>query len=248
MALNLDRTVFITFDVDWACDEVIEDSLGLIENGDARATFFLTHSSAVFDKHLNSTSIELGAHPNFNGLLDGNSTVEGMRQVVKNIREIAPSAVSVRSHSLTQNTKLLDIFHEYGFTHDVNLLIPAQSGMILRPFVNWGGLIRAPYFWEEDIHCIFQSEGKEVGWDVGKFLEIPGLKIFNFHPIHVFLNTERLTRYDECRPYHKDVNELIGHKNGNPLEGTRFFLNSLIAEVKRREMSFGLIREITVNG
>ena len=134
----------------------------------------------------------------------------------------------------------------HGFTHDANLLIPAQSGIELAPFKNWGGLIRTPYFWEEDVHCLFLEEGREHNWDPSKFLDAPGLKIFNFHPIHVFLNTEHLSRYDRSSAFQRNPDALIGYKNSDPTKGTYYFLKALIAETKKRNMDFGLIREITV--
>ena len=245
--MDLNKTVFITFDIDWACDEVIRESLHLVESEGIRSTFFLTHVTEVFEGYENSDQIELGAHPNFNNLLNGPPiTSGGVQQIVKDIKEVVPSAVSVRSHSLTQNTRLLDLFMSHGFTHDVNLLIPAQSGIELAPFRNWGGLIRVPYFWEEDVHCLFLEEGREHGWDPSRFLDSPGLKIFNFHPIHVFLNTEHLSRYDRSRALLKNPDALVAYKNPDPVKGTCHFLKALIAEAKKRNMDFGLIREITV--
>ena len=40
----------------------------------------------------------------------------------------------------------------------------------------------------------------------------PGLKCFDFHPIHVFLNTENLNRYERTRPIHQNPKELIKYR------------------------------------
>lgn len=249
--MNLDvdlwrEQVFITFDIDWANDDVLSDTINLIEGANVPATWFVTHSTPLLERLKANKNFELGIHPNFNNLLNGDATKDGMREIVKNIRDLVPSAVSIRSHSLTQNSKLLDVFIEYGFTHDVNLFIPAQSGIALRPFSHLGRLVRAPFFWEDDVHCTLQNYGSASGWQVGEFLDHPGLKIFNFHPIHTFLNTEHLSRYERCHGFHKNTARLAEQKNNSLLEGTRCFLNSLIYEAKARKMSFGLIREIEV--
>jgi len=38
------------------------------------------------------------------------------------------------------------------------------------------------------------------------------LKVLDFHPIHVFLNTESLDRYERTRPLHHNPKELIKHR------------------------------------
>jgi len=55
----------------------------------------------------------------------------------------------------------------------------------------------------------------------------PGLKVFDFHPIHVFLNTELLDRYDRTRHLHQKPGELIKHRFDG--EGIRIRLLELLA-------------------
>ena len=38
------------------------------------------------------------------------------------------------------------------------------------------------------------------------------MKVFDFHPIHVFLNTESLNRYERARPFFQNPKELIKHR------------------------------------
>ena len=38
------------------------------------------------------------------------------------------------------------------------------------------------------------------------------LLVYDFHPIHVFLNTESIERYEETRLLHHKPNELIKHR------------------------------------
>ena len=40
-----------------------------------------------------------------------------------------------------------------------------------------------------------------------------GLKVLDFHPIHIFLNSENLERYNNARPYLNNYNELQKHIN-----------------------------------
>ena len=122
--------------------------------------------------------------------------------------ETLPEAKSIRSHSMTQNTKLLELFLEAGFTHDVNHFIPHQSKINLKPWRLWNGLIKVPYFWEDDIACLYDDF--EALSNLGNY---NGLKVFDFHPIHIFLNSESMGRYEETRAFHKKPEILSGFKN-----------------------------------
>ena len=58
--------VFLTFDIDWAHDEVLEDTLNLVSDYNVKATFFATHKTSVNLKIISNPNFELGIHPNFN--------------------------------------------------------------------------------------------------------------------------------------------------------------------------------------
>ena len=57
--------------------------------------------------------------------------------------------------------------------------------------------------------------------------------MFNFHPIHVFLDTEELRRYEQARPNYQNLLELIKLRNqdGN---GTRDRLKRLLGLSRRK--------------
>jgi len=39
--------ICVTLDIDWACDEIIEYSIKLLEEYDVKATIFTTHKSSL---------------------------------------------------------------------------------------------------------------------------------------------------------------------------------------------------------
>ena len=61
--------VFLTLDLDWACDGVLEDTIDLVEGEDVSATWFVTHDTPLLERIRSNPRFELGIHPNFNGLL-----------------------------------------------------------------------------------------------------------------------------------------------------------------------------------
>ncbi len=188
--------LFLTFDIDWAEDRVLNDTLDIIERYDIKATFFVTHETRLLDRMRENPKIELGIHPNFNYLLCNNGEYGGnVEEIIMRFLKLVPDSVSVRSHSVTQNFNILEIFMKCGQLFECNHFIPFNSGISLKPFHLWNGkLIKVPFFWEDDLHIMFQWR-----WDVKEISNGTGLKVFDFHPVHVFLNSTDLEKYKSNR-------------------------------------------------
>ena len=58
-----------------------------------------------------------------------------------------------------------------------------------------------------------------------------GFQVFNFHPIHVFLNTGSLELYEKTRPIHNNPKELIKFRHDG--EGIRSQLINLLETSKQ---------------
>ena len=216
------KKIYLTFDIDWACDGVLADTIDLVEKADVAATWFVTHDTPLLGRLRENSKFELGIHPNFNFLLEGDfQNGRNAEEVIDCVLKIVPEAKAIRSHSMTQNSRLSQLFVDKGLTHDCNHLIPEQSGIPLKPWLLWNGLTKMPHFWEDDAVCIY-----EVNTPIRELLSRDGLKVFDFHPIHVFLNTEILDRYERTRPYHRNPDELIRHRHTGL--GTRSALNHLL--------------------
>lgn len=227
---NLDAltndAIVLTFDIDWACDDVLADSIELVETSGAPATWFVTHDTPLLDRLRDNKKFELGIHPNLNPLLDGKGG--GAELIIDEILKIVPEAKSVRTHSMVQSSRLVDLFHRKGLRFDCNHFIPAQSGITLKAWKLWNGIVKVPHFWEDDAECIYKS-----GTPIFDLLLRDGIKVFDFHPIHVFLNTEDLTRYDQTRTLHTVPTELLKHRF--PGVGTRTHLLDLLSVFKNAE-------------
>jgi hypothetical protein len=217
--------IFLSFDTDWAHDDVIADTINLLEAHEVPATWFITHQSAVIQRLINSNRVQIGLHPNFNALLSGDlSSGKNANDVLSLIHRIAPSAKAVRSHSLTQNERLLDLFLSRGMTHASNVFIPFSRNSRLVPWKLWGGLTIVPHCWQDNVAMKMSLQMPALD-EAGK-----SLIIFNFHPIHVFLNTEKLERYEQTRHLHQNPGELIRHRHEG--EGTRSSLVKILNMVR----------------
>lgn len=203
--------IFLTFDIDWAHDSVLADAIDLVEKAGVPATWFITHSTPLIERLRSNPNFTLGIHPNFNDLLSGQQRSNGSsaKDVLRNLLELVPEAKVVRSHSLVQSERLVDLFNECGITHISNFFVPEEAGP-QRPWRLWDGMTCTPHVWQDNVSMRLNDIVQPpVGGD--------GLQIYDFHPIHVFLNTELVDRYESARPYFQQPSKLIEHR----LEGSR---------------------------
>jgi hypothetical protein len=232
----LDLTA-ITFDVDWAPDWSVALCADLCRKHSVPATFFATHPSAALRDLLADPLFEVGVHPNF---MDRSSHGSTPREVMNYCLDMAPSARAMRTHGLIQSTALLGLISDDFPTieTDVSLLLPGHEG--LAP-VDWYAdpgsrrIVRLPYFWEDDIHAC----QPRCDWTQPQ-PTAPGLRIFDFHPIHIALNMDTLNRYAtlkrsmngtplfRCTRHH--ASEHVNHG-----AGARTFLETLLDQEAGRE-------------
>lgn len=202
------KSVFLTFDMDWACDAILADTLGMVERYKVSATWFVTHETTLLERLRNNPKFEMGIHPNFNFLLNGDfKNGSSADEVVERIMKIVPEAHSLRSHSLTWGDGISQVIRKRSIKIVSNVMIPEQNQIVLHPWQDWYGITHTPYFFQ-DSSCFYFKHNSSIN----ELSVRDGLKVFNFHPIHVFLNTESMDRYERTRPFHKNPEELIKHR------------------------------------
>ena len=217
--------IHYTVDIDWAPEEVIQDTVTLFNEYKVSCSFFATHKSEALAA-CDRTKFEVGLHPNFNYLI----MVQGgdPDAILDDLIEIYPEAKGIRSHSLTQNSWLLTKFKEKKMLYELNNFLPYYTA--IRPFYDCGGILRIPFNWEDDYHFLF-----DYSFDSSRIDEAaPGLNIFNFHPIHIFLNTESIDRYLAVKDNMSDVNLLLRSRNKGPAKGVRDFLLGLLEKNQKQ--------------
>ncbi len=216
--------IFLTFDVEWCSDEVLSSVLDILEKYSLRATLFVTHETELLPRMRANENLELGIHPNFNFLLDGDSRQGGnVLEVVEYYSEIVPEAISFRSHSLTQSSKISTLMTEKGFLYECNNYVPSSSGIELSPYRHANGeMIRVPHFWEDDLHCL-----NKESWDTDLYLANQGIKVFDFHPILVFLNCMDINEFETVKHHSNNIEALRQNINTERF-GVGDFLSALI--------------------
>lgn len=233
------KKIFLTFDMDWACDEVLEDTYQLIRENNLSATLIVTHNTKWLSRFRTDLNMELGIHPNFNPLLHG-SGESNYKEVINGIRKIVPEAVTVRSHSLVSSTPLIGEFIENNLKYELNAYIPPHKGSTLFPFYRSNRILSIPTIFEDDLYLEEQNK-----YDVNYYLDdqFAMLRVFNFHPIHIFLNTEHMSRYENCKKDYHNGDKLKEYINKEQ-NGIRQFFLQLIQLAKAERYEFCCINEL----
>jgi hypothetical protein len=227
--------VSFTVDIDWAPEEVIADTLELFEKYHARCTFFSTHHSET----LTSSSrklFEIAVHPDFSPVFNpGNE--KNIYDILDEILDIHPTANGIRTHHLIESVDLLQKYSDKKLTYESSMLLPYHAN--LKPFTLWNGLIRIPFNWEDDVHWSYG-----YSFDTVDFTDNENeLNVFNFHPIHIYLNTENKFRYYEAKKHYAHPHKLKELRN-NEIKGTRDFLILLLE--KCREMNYETLTQYDI--
>ncbi|MCH2153357.1 MAG: hypothetical protein MK089_08465 [Phycisphaerales bacterium] len=222
--------VFLSFDIDWAHDDVLRYCIDQVQQADVAATWFVTHDTPVLEELRANPKFELGIHPNFNFLLAGDDrNGRNAEEVIDRVMEIVPEAKSVRSHSITTSQRIIELFAARGLTHESNHYIPSNSRMDLKPWDSGKGLTVVPVVWTDATASIESNLDS-----LAPLARQTGLSVFNFHPIHVFLNTEDMDRYESCREDHYAPDRLINHRSQHP-SGSGSMLGGLL-EICRQDV------------
>jgi len=182
----------ITLDVDWAPDFVIEHIANILSDKKVKATWFITHDSQMVQNLRKNDLFELGLHPNFDPSSTQGSDPDS---VLTNLKKIIPQATSLRTHSFNQSTPLILKFQKFGLENDASIFL-SKTKNISPHFLKFANLYRFPSFWADDI----EMEDKTECWSLDDpIYHTPGLKIFIFHPIHIFLNSRTMEKYNTLK-------------------------------------------------
>lgn len=238
-----DSNIYITIDLDWAPDQAIEYTLDMLEKANANATFFVTHQTPLLERIRKNPNMELGIHPNFNELLQGTleDNTKNIYSIIEDLLELVPEAKSVRSHSLAGGSIFCDAFERFGLRYDCNLFVPVSTGIPLKPWAFRNAIIMVPFMWSDYLHCSYKWD-----WDVDKYLNVEGLKVFAFHPIHIVLNTLSLDSYDRKKTKVHSVSNIMELRERGNKYGTDMFLQSLLSKAHQRDIQTKNVNDISI--
>ena len=127
-----------------------------------------------------------------------------------------------RSHKLYHNSSLLSSYPKFGIEYDSNYYMPNYENPL--PFhFKWVDVIEIPIFFTDDGH--YESSNNFDWSDIN--LDDHGLKVFLFHPFHIFMNTSSNVEYESIKLHYQDFDFLDKNKNYNKNGIRNLFINLL---------------------
>jgi len=229
----------LTLDVDWAPDFIIDWVADKLIERHVKATWFVTHSSPAINRLREYPDLfELGIHPNF---LSGSTHGETISEVLQYCLGVVPDATSVRVHGLAWSSQILEAVMKAGIKVDVSLFVPYAPCLSPIDFRYSGSsIVRIPFFWEDD----FELEKSLPCWQLEPLLRVSsGLKVFNFHPVHIFLNSKSMTKYNELRlrvSNLRDMTRKIAENYIMEQDGVRTSFETLVEYISRNQNSINI--------
>lgn len=241
----MNKKVYLTFDLDWAIDEVIDDVIDLMDTLDVCGVLHVTHNTPRLDIIRKTGRMELGIHPNFNPILLNQPNENGLSNiddVFHYVKEIVPEAVCCRSHALTAGSLLFSKYSDYGIVYDLNHYMPPKEGVRIKPWRVEGLQVTfLPFIFEDDAWMVADAD-KRPGVDYYLSDRFDAPRIFNFHPIHLFLNTDHMETYIKAKEGYKDYEWISGCKNSSQY-GTRDFFVELVTKARNEGWVFEKISD-----
>lgn len=212
--------ISLSFDVDWAPDGVLSDTMDLLSKEKVMATFFSTHRTPILsvDYKLNH---EIGIHPNLMPNFSGAG--KHYEKVIDEIIELHPTAKGVRFHSLGLAAPVLDYCYQSRILYDSSIYTPVQ----MEPFYEYTGILRIPFQYS-DLQMVIDNSTFKLNME-NYISDLPLVIIF--HPIHVFLNTYSIDHYNKAKLDYKDFEKLKTHVNKS-VPGVRDLLKDVLKKSK----------------
>lgn len=227
--------ICITLDSDWAPDFVIDFARTRLRAAGIRATFFLTNPTTLDW----GAGEELGLHPNF---APNSSQGQDEDSILDNLQSFLPQADCLRAHRLNWNDGLYAKLDARGIRHDSSCICPLAPG--LAP-IRRAGLARFPIWWSDGLHLLNKLP---FTGSVLPNMDIPGLKVFNFHPIHLYLNITCLSEYKAAMAAVHGYGPDIAPERLEPLRnrgaGIASMLESLLEHMLRKDKASYHLRDI----
>jgi polysaccharide deactylase WbmS-like protein len=223
--------VVATLDVDWAPDFAIDFTAELLAGEGVRSTWLVTHASPAIERLAARPDLfELGIHPNFAA---GSSHGNTPQAVLDHCMDLLPGARTMRAHSLVTSSPLMNlVVAESPIVADLSIFLPHAPALAPVPYTFGGRTVyRIPFYWEDDYEYGLETPS----WDLAEHLEeAPGLKIFNFHPIHVYLNSRDGRAYAELKAQAEPLTRLSEEATAasvNAGTGTRTLFSALVSHL-----------------
>jgi len=236
------NSLLLTLDTDWADDIALEYCMEILLKNNIKSTWFITNSSSLIEKLLERPDLyEVGIHPNFFFGSDHGNSID---EVFEYFQDITPNARSMRSHGLFQYSNLLfKASQKYNIEIDSSIFLPYCSNIDVHSFNN---LYRAPIFFM-DSYYLKSEKNNNFKFKQIKNINSVGIKIFDFHPIHIYMNSYNMNYYESLKSYNSNSKKLEKNRNKTKMGIGDLFLSTINNIIENDIQTFTLSEYINKN-
>lgn len=186
--------VVVTVDTEWCPDTVIADTVDLLDAHDVPATLFSTHADGI-----DAGRHERALHPNFLAADTGEA------EALDAVATAYPAATGLRAHNMYVHSPLRSHYGEYDLWYESNYAAYLVDD--LEPFWMFGEVVQLPVYFMDDTWLRLRDDPEALP-SVDVLLTGPGLRVLDFHPIHVYLNTPDIDYYRAHKDRYDDPDRL----------------------------------------
>ena len=234
--MRLHKAAVLSIDTDWAPQELVQTVVENILPKELPVTFFTTDRYHVLEEH--QPGYEIEPHTNPPTLSEKDLEEELVSKM--SFCQSGP-IIGHRGHSLYWTERLRPVFRRNGIKYDSSTMMYLKNK--IEPFKIGHDLLEIPLFFMDMFHLeCAQLAGKEpFDIDILK-LQSEGLKVFDFHPVHLFLNTPHPDYYAEIKSdYHnpENLSRLINQKYG-----MKNFFEDIYNELDKLGYSFMTLQDV----
>ena len=221
--------ICITLDTDWVTDEVLDFTLNILAQHGIKATFFCTNKTDC-----DLSNHEIAIHPNFTSM--------DFEKHVFEILDLFPESKGMRSHSLFFSERLRPVLAKYDIRYTSNNMMFEQGG--IKPYMISPSVLEIPVFFMDTFNLIMK--GSDLTFEMDKpLLKQAGVKVFDFHPIHIYANTRSIKHYDSYKKYYHDNKVLRNHRNSTH-PGIQDYFIDLLKHIKQQDCHCSTTFEVSI--
>jgi hypothetical protein len=219
--------VVFTADQDWAPEWACQIFVDEIIRHEIPCHIFRTNSSNTIDNAISDGVLTCGWHPNFKPYSTHGTSIS---EVIATMKTIAPESRTIRAHSYFESSETWDYLYNAGQLVESHGVTVMEENLF--PVRMASKLVRVPVFFEDDVFMRDYPKNLDTTLLKQRLLT-PGLKVFDFHPIHLGLNSMSLQHYESLKDYAAN-GDLVGQSSAH--RGIRDVLEEIVDYVRARNL------------
>jgi len=232
--MRMNMTFIITTDVDFVSDDLLRIAYEPLKH--IPITIFMTGPSDYLKNTAKRNPLwEIEPHPNF---CEASTHGSCINEVLSTISTFPCENIGFRCHRYYSSNDVEERFFELGFGYASNICTDLEC---IKPFFDRCGLLQIPIFFEDGGYL--KAHGVPSVCDILPHINEKGVYVFNFHPIHLALNScsfDKIHKIKRSMPpssysslSQKDIDAL--KNNGY---GVFDFLSELLSYAKENNIQF----------